>query len=134
MTRVVAYARLTCPGKNIDVEMAREALKDFTDSDSQKAITVHRIMETVCERYNLKMEDMRSKKRTKELAYPRQIAMYMCRKLTDVPLANIGKDFGGRDHTTVIHACEKVTEDLNGDHGDELRRSLEDIERRIVGE
>ena len=77
---------------------------------------------------------MKSKKRTKELAYPRQIAMYMCRKLTDVPLANIGKDFGGRDHTTVIHACEKVTEDLNGDHGDELRRSLEDIERRIVGE
>lgn len=134
LTRVVAYARLTCPGKNIDVEMAREALKDFTDSDSQKAITVHRIMETVCERYNLRMEDMESKKRTKELAYPRQIAMYMCRKLTDVPLANIGKDFGGRDHTTVIHACEKVTEDLNGDHGDELRRSLEDIERRIVGE
>lgn len=62
LTRVVAYARLTCPGKNIDVEMAREALKDFTDSDSQKAITVHRIMETVCERYNLKMEDMRSKR------------------------------------------------------------------------
>ena len=70
----------------------------------------------------------------RDIAYPRQIAMYLSRKLTEEPLINIGSYFGGRDHTTVMHAFNKIEEDLKGSQGDELRKSLEDMKRRITGE
>ena len=68
------------------------------------------------------MEDFQSKKRTRAIAYPRQIAMYLCRELTDMSLPKIGEEFGGRDHTTVIHACDKVASDIEKD---------EDIKNKI---
>lgn len=133
LTRVDGFSRLY-PDRPIDIELAQEALKDYIGADAQRMITVPRIIDIVCERYNIRSEDMRSKKKPKEIAYPRQIAMYLCRKLTEEPLSNIGSYFGGRDHTTVIHACNKIADDLKGNQGDELRRSLEDMERRISGE
>lgn len=133
LTRVDGFSRLY-PDRPIDIELAQEALKDYIGADAQRMITVPRIIDIVCERYHIRSEDMRSKKKPKEIAYPRQIAMYLCRKLTEEPLSNIGSYFGGRDHTTVIHACNKIADDLKGNQGDELRRSLEDMERRISGE
>lgn len=133
LTRVEGFRRLF-PDRPIDIEMAQEALKDYIGADAKRIITVPRIIDVVCERYNIRSDDIRSKKKPKEIAYPRQIAMYLSRKLTEEPLSNIGSYFGGRDHTTVIHACNKIAEDLKGNQGDELRRSLEDMERRITGE
>lgn len=133
LTRVSGFSRLY-HDRPIDIELAQEALKDYIGADAQKMITIPRIIDIVCERYHIRAEDVRSKKKPKEIAYPRQIAMYLSRKLTEEPLSNIGSYFGGRDHTTVIHACNKITDDLKGNQGDELRRSLEDMERRINGE
>ncbi len=133
LTTVAMFARLY-KASTIDETIAREALKDYIGNSHDNKITSRRIMEAVCEAYNLRVDDMLSKKRSKDVAYPRQIAMYLCRKLTDSPLGSIGEDFGGRDHTTVIHACEKIKADLTMNHGDELRRTLDDIERRITGE
>ena len=73
-------------------------------------------------------------KRSKELVFPRQIVMYLCGEMTTESLQNIGKSLGGRDHTTVMHASNKIEEDLKGSQGDELRKSLEDMKRRITGE
>ncbi|MCF0136670.1 MAG: chromosomal replication initiator protein DnaA [Lachnospiraceae bacterium] len=133
LTRVSAYS-LLAPDQKIDISMAQEALKDYMGSGIMKTITVPDIIDIVCERYNLKAEDIRSKKKPKEIAYPRQIAMYLSRKMTEEPLSSIGSFFGGRDHTTVIHACNKIAEDLKGPNGDELRRSIQDMEKRITGE
>lgn len=133
LTRVIAFSKLTPTGKPIDIELAQEALKDYFSNDHVTYITVSRITDTVCEHYHLSSEDIRSKKKPKEIAYPRQIAMYLCRKLTEESLSNIGGYFG-RDHSTVIHACTKIEEDLKGPDGEDLRRSLEDIERRLNGE
>ena len=133
LTRVSAFSKLY-PDHPIDIDLAQNALKDYITDITTQVITVPHIIDIVCERYNLKVEDLRSKKKPKEIAYPRQIAMYLSRKLTEEPLSSIGSYFGGRDHTTVIHAFNKISEDLKGPNGDELRRSIEDMERRIQGE
>lgn len=133
LTRVNGYARLY-PNKKIDITLAQEALKDYIGNENSKEITVPRIIDIVCERYDIRPEDIRSKKKPKEIVYPRQIAMYLSRKMTEESLSAIGSYFGGRDHTTIIHACNKIADDLKGPGGEELRRSIEDMERRINGE
>lgn len=133
LTRVIAFSKLNPSGKPIDIDLAQEALKDYLSSDHETYITIPRITDVVCEHYHITSEDIRSKKKPKEIAYPRQVAMYMCRKMTEESLSNIGGYFG-RDHSTVIHACNKIDEDLNGLNGEELRRTMEDIERRLNGE
>ncbi|HCA33652.1 MAG TPA: chromosomal replication initiator protein DnaA [Lachnospiraceae bacterium] len=133
LTRVQAFAKLY-PNRKLDIALAQEALKDFLAGDAVTVITVPRITSVVCERYNVTVSDLQSKKKPKEIAYPRQIAMYLSRKLTEEPLDRIGSYFGGRDHTTVAYAVSKISDDLKGRDGDELRRSIEDMERRIKGE
>lgn len=110
LTRVMAYSSLT--KKKVSLEVATEALKDIIVSYNTSEINVVRIKEKVAEVFNIKMEDFNSKKRTRAIAYPRQIAMYLSRDLTDLSLPKIGEEFGGRDHTTVIHACDKISKDL----------------------
>ena len=80
------------------------------------------------------MDDLKSKKRNQEIAYPRQIAMYLCRNMTDESLNSIGSYFGDRDHTTVLHGINKIKEDMEGGTGEELRRRLDDIQKWIKGE
>lgn len=110
LTRVMAYSSLT--KKKVSLEVATEALKDIIVSYNTSEINVIRIKEKVAEVFGIKMEDFNSKKRTRAIAYPRQIAMYLSRDLTDLSLPKIGEEFGGRDHTTVIHACDKISKDL----------------------
>ena len=81
--------------------------------------------------FNVKPEDFKSKKRTRDIAYPRQIAMFLCRELTDMSLPKIGNDFGGRDHTTVIHAYDKIKEDV--ENNSETRRAINEIKDNILG-
>lgn len=113
LIRVVAYSSLI--NKDINADLAAEALKDIIPSSKPKVITIHDIQRIVGEHFNVKLEDFKAKKRTKSVAFPRQIAMYLSRELTDFSLPKIGEEFGGRDHTTVIHAHEKISKLLQSD-------------------
>lgn len=113
LIRIVAYSSLT--GQEISVDLANEALKDIISSISPKKVTVKIIKEIVGDYYNIRIDDFNSKKRTRAIAFPRQIAMYISRELTDLSLPKVGEEFGGRDHSTVIHACEKIANDIKED-------------------
>ncbi|SHK04080.1 chromosomal replication initiator protein DnaA [Tepidibacter formicigenes] len=127
LTRVVAYSSLT--NKEITFDLGIEALKDIISSSKPQEITVDIIKEKISENFNIKMEDFNSKKRTRAIAYPRQIAMYLCRELTDLSLPKIGEEFGGRDHTTVIHAHDKISNDIqtNSDIKEKINKIISDL-------
>ncbi|WP_099189747.1 chromosomal replication initiator protein DnaA [Tepidibacter mesophilus] len=127
LTRVVAYSSLT--NKEISFELAIEALKDIISSSRPQELNVNLIKEKVSEYFNIKMDDFSSKKRTRAIAYPRQIAMYLTRELTDLSLPKIGEEFGGRDHTTVIHAHDKIVNDIktNSDIKDRINKMISDL-------
>ena len=107
LIRVVAYSSLV--NQDIDAALAADALKDIIPSNKPKEITIETIQEFVGEKYNVKVDEILAKKRTKAIVLPRQIAMYLSRELTDSSLPSIGKEFGGRDHTTVLHAHDKIS-------------------------
>lgn len=127
LIRIVAYSSLT--NKEITVDLAAEALKDIISNKQSKQVTIDLIIDVVASYFNLRIEDFKSQRRTRNVAYPRQIAMYLSRKLTDTSLPKIGEEFGGRDHTTVIHAYEKINEGLKGDEG--LQEAVNEITKRI---
>jgi chromosomal replication initiator protein len=127
LIRVVAFSSLT--NREISVDLASEALRDIISKKNSKQITINSIQETVSGYYNLRLEDFKSKRRTKNVAFPRQIAMFLSRKLTDMSLPKIGEEFGGRDHTTVIHAYEKISKDLEADEG--LKETINDLIKKI---
>lgn len=127
LIRIVAFASLS--NKEISVELATDVLKDIISNKNNKQITVELIQDVVASYYNLRIDDFKSKRRTKNVAYPRQIAMYLARKLTDLSLPKIGEEFGGRDHTTVIHAYEKISEDLEKD--DALKETIDELIKKI---
>lgn len=113
LIRVMAYASLT--HSEITPDLANEALKDIIPANRPKQITIQIIQQIVADYYNLKIDEFKAKKRTRAVAFPRQIAMFLCRELTDFSLPKIGEEFGGRDHTTVIHAHEKISNGINED-------------------
>lgn len=104
LIRIVAYSSLT--NREITVDLATEALKDIISNKQNKNITIDVIQDVVSGYFNLRVEDLKSQRRTRNVSYPRQIAMYLSRKLTDMSLPKIGEEFGGRDDTTVIHASK----------------------------
>jgi chromosomal replication initiator protein len=106
LTRVVAFSSLT--GRPMTVELAEDVLKDVFPQGQPVEISIRRIQETVSERFGMTVNELCSAKRSQSIAYPRQVAMYLSRALTDSSLPKIGKEFGGRDHTTVMHANAKI--------------------------
>ncbi|WP_062201399.1 chromosomal replication initiator protein DnaA [Massilibacterium senegalense] len=130
LIRVVAYSSLN--KKDINASLAAEALKDIIPSQKPRVVTVHDIQRVVGEQYQVKLEDFQAKKRTKSVAFPRQIAMYLSRELTDLSLPKIGDEFGGRDHTTVIHAHEKITNLMKEDptFQEEIENLIQQIKNR----
>ena len=106
MTRVVAFSSLT--GRALSVELAEDVLKDVFPQGEAAEVSIRRIQELVSERFQLSMDELCGDKRSQNIVYPRQVAMYLSRELTDSSLPKIGKEFGGRDHTTVIHATSKI--------------------------
>ena len=106
LTRVVAFSSLT--GRPMTVELAEDVLKDVFPQGQPVEISIRRIQETVSERFGMTVNELCSAKRSQAIAYPRQVAMYLSRALTDSSLPRIGKEFGGRDHTTVMHANAKI--------------------------
>lgn len=127
LIRVVAYSSLI--NQDVTTHLAAEALKDIIPSSRPKMITIQDIQQKVGDYYNLRMEDFKARKRTKAIAFPRQIAMYLSRELTDYSLPKIGDAFGGRDHTTVIHAHEKITQHLKVDQ--ELYKVINTLTEKI---
>ncbi len=107
LKRVLAYSRFT--GQPIDVDLAREALRDILASQSRQ-VSIENIQRTVADYYKIKVSEMYSKKRTRNVARPRQVAMALAKELTQMSLPDIGEAFGGRDHTTVLHACRKIAQ------------------------
>ena len=130
ITRLVAYSAIMCV-TDITLDFAMEALRDFTKKD---AVTdqnnIRRIQKSVANFYNISFEDMKSKKRTPNLAIPRQVAMYLCRKLTDESFERIGIEFSGKNHATVIHACNKIEREMKINK--ELNNAINNIEKQLT--
>ncbi|MBN1871297.1 MAG: chromosomal replication initiator protein DnaA [Candidatus Omnitrophica bacterium] len=127
LIRVAAYAKLV--GKEIGVDLVKEVLKDVI-KEGEKKITIDLIQENVARYFDVRVADMRTKRRTKTIAYPRQIAMYLTRELTDHSLPAIGEYFGGRDHSTVLHAYDKISKDIESK--EDMRRTINKIKESIV--
>jgi chromosomal replication initiator protein len=106
LTRVVAFSSLT--GRLMTVDLAQDVLRDVFPQGEPAEVSIERIQETVVERFGLSLEELCGDKRSQNIVYPRQVAMYLSRELTDSSLPKIGRHFGGRDHTTVIHATSKI--------------------------
>ncbi len=130
LIRIVAYSSLT--NEEVTVELAEEALKDIIANNKPREITVDLIKKIITNNYDIKMEDFNSKKRTRAIAFPRQIAMYLTRELTDMSLPKIGDEFGGRDHTTVIHACDKISKEI--EESEDFSGKIESVIKEIKGE
>ena len=120
LTRLLAYSQLH--NAPITIELTQEALHNILPEKKPQPITISRIQSVVAEEFNLRPEDLCARRRTRNLVVPRQIAMYLSRELTDASLPKIGDEFGGRDHTTVIHGCDKVASEL--ENNPELRSLL----------
>jgi chromosomal replication initiator protein len=128
LTRVVAFSSLT--GLELDVDLAEQVLRDlFPNSGDLPEVTIARIQEAVCDRFSLTVQELVSPRRSQAVAYPRQVAMYLSRELTDSSLPKIGKEFGGRDHTTVLHANAKITRMISEDRA--VYNLVQDLTARI---
>ena len=115
LTRIVAFATLT--NQDISIALAENSLKDIFSENSATPLTPELIQQVVAEYYNIRVEDIQGSKKPKNIAFPRQVSMYLCRKLLDISLPKIGESFGGRDHTTVIYAISKIEKQLESDEG-----------------
>ena len=128
LTRVASYHALM--GKSVNLEVAEQLLGDILQEEAQNQVTVEKIQKRVADYYNLRLSDMVSRRRPANIAFPRQIAMYLSRILTSHPLQEIGENFGGRDHGTVIHACKTVENIMDQDES--VRRSVEYLKSQLA--
>jgi len=124
LNRVLALAHLN--NEPISLELAKQALKDITKAPT-KAITIDLIQKVVAKYFGIKVDDLKSSKKSADIARPRQIAMYLCRDIANVSLPKIGFEFGKRDHSTVIHACNKISKNITQD--DDLNKKIEEIKK-----
>jgi chromosomal replication initiator protein len=127
LTRMIAFCSLS--GREMSIDLAQDVLSELW-GDEEKVITIEHIQRKVAEYYGLKLSDMRAKNRTKAVAFPRQIAMYLARQLTHSSLADVGRVFGGKDHTTVLHAAEKVHALLQEDP--KFKKTLDTLTQAIT--
>ncbi len=128
INRLVAYTAMIVPDK-IDLKFASEVLKDYIGVDPYNKSDIANIQKVVADYYNITVEVLKGKKRSANIAYPRMLAMYVCRMLTDESFPRIGMEFGGRDHSTVIHACDKIEEDLK--INPELKDIINEIKNKL---
>ncbi len=130
VNKILAYSRLLLP-QEIKLDMAEAALKDLIAPEEETQITFKLILEIVSEHFNVTPSDITSKKRPKEIAFPRQIVMYLCRKLTDMSLPKIGEVLGKRDHTTVLHGYDKINKAIVTDI--HLKNTIDILTKKISG-
>jgi len=125
-TRIVSFSNLM--NEKIDIRFAKNILKDILSS-ADFTITPELIKKMVCKYFNIKVSDMESSKRTRNFAFPRQIAMYLCREMTDLSLPKIGELFGGRDHTTVLHSYDKIASEMKTN--ETIKNIILDLENQL---
>ena len=113
LTKLIAYSDLV--NKNITVDIAKAQLKDVFSNPRQSNITIEIIQRVVADYFALSVGELKGKKRTKAIAFPRQVAMYITREMTEYSTTEVGLEFGGRDHTTVMHACQRVDSRMKTD-------------------
>lgn len=126
MIRLGAHSSLS--GKEITIDMTKNVLKDLI-YEEQKELTVDYIQKVVCDYYGLRLQDIKARKRTRDIAFPRQVAMYLSKMLTDSSLNDIGKNFGGKDHSTVIHACKSIKKRRETD--DDFNKKIDYLTKKI---
>ncbi len=126
LTRMIAFCALT--GREMTVDLAQEVLGELWGED-EKVITIDQIQRRVCDFFGLKMSDLKAKNRTKAIAFPRQVAMYLSRQMTHSSLSEIGRAFGGKDHTTVLHAVDKIQTLLQEDP--KLRKTIDGLVQSV---
>ena len=127
LTRTIAFSKVK--DQPITMDMATEALQEILPAPAPHRITIESIQEAVADYFSITISDLHSKRRTRQLAFPRQIAMFLTREMTDLSLPKIGEDFGGRDHTTVLHAHDKITRELKTDPV--LDKIISDLKTKI---
>lgn len=127
LTKIVALSKLN--KKEITLELAEEALKDLISPNAVREITPELIINVVADHYKIQPSDITSSKRNKEVVYPRQIVMYLCRHMTNTSLQAIGKELGGKDHTTIIHGADKITAELVDNEA--LANTIEILKKKI---
>ncbi len=133
ITRLIAYSAIM-GGVEITLDLAIESLKDFISKGISEKNDIHRIQKIVSEYFQITVEDIRSKKRSSNISFPRQIAMYLCRKMTSESFPKIGTEFGGKDHSTVMHSVDKIEEEIkvNPDLAKIIEKLKEDIGDGVV--
>ncbi len=127
LNKVMAFANLE--KREVTVELAEQVLKDIISPDQQKVLTPEYIISTVAEHYDITVDDLKGNKRNSKIVIPRQIAMYLCREMIDIPLKSVGKCLGNRDHTTVMHGCEKIEHELQT--SDTMKNTIEVLMKKI---
>jgi chromosomal replication initiator protein len=127
LTRMIAFCALS--GRDMTVDLAQEVLADLWGED-ERVITIDHIQRKVAECFGIKLSDLRAQNRTKAIAFPRQIAMYLARQLTHASLSEVGRAFGGKDHTTVLHGVEKIQGILQEDP--KFKKTIDSITQSIT--
>lgn len=128
LTRIYAYATMFNVSE-INLDVAIEALKDYLNKSLSLKNDINRVQKIVAEYYKVKVDDLKANNRSSNIAYPRQVAMYLSRKLTDESFIKIGMEFGGKNHSTVIHACDKIEQDIK--ENKELKNVIENLIKQI---
>lgn len=129
LNKLIALYKLNNNRGEIDIELAAEALKDYITPENKRAVTPELILDIVSEHYNLPLPDLKGNKRNADIAYPRQVAMYLIRTMTETPLKSIGLLLGGKDHSTIKHGVDKITADLKKDEA--LGNTISIIKKKI---
>lgn len=127
MVKVQAHA--TIEKEDISVNLARDALADLKLVQKSRGLQISKIQEVVANYFQTSTTELKGKKRVRQIVVPRQIAMYLSRELTDSSLPKIGQEFGGKDHTTVMHACEKITQQIKTDA--EIKSAIFDLKQML---
>ena len=127
LTKLIAYTELT--KKTMDEATAKNLLRDIFGSTRQRNVTIDLIQKTVADYFSISISDIKSKKRTKSFSFPRQIAMFICREMTECSTTELGNDFGGRDHTTILHGCNKIEEQIAADPS--LETIIHELQNKI---
>lgn len=127
LTRLSAQSQLM--GTPITLDFARDSLSQLVKSQGDRRVTPERIISVISDQYGVSADDLVSKKRSRDIALPRQIAMYLCRDMTQLSTTNIGRAFGGRDHTTVMHGCDRISEEMKANFS--FKKRIEELTAMI---
>lgn len=128
LTSVVAYSKFT--KVELNIELAENVLHDIVNDTESRTITIELIQEVVANHFGIKPEDIRSSRKVQKLTYPRQIAMYLSRKILDVTFDKIGDSFGGKHYSTIMHGCEKIENDIESDQ--KIKKTVEELEKKLT--